>query len=269
MIFTISAKPVTSITYNYDTLSHNVSSSASVTYDTLSPAVYMEHRLDNSIRYPVFCPKQLIVPLSMIAVGVSGIYWDSFKKLNRKVQKIMAVSDESHTQWDDFIQYIPAAAYLGLGFYKGKRKLDFKERIAVEVTAYLAMTAIVNIGKYSFREKRPDSNERNSFPSGHTATAFTGAELIRQEFGWGIGSAAYAISTGVAMLRLYNNRHWFNDVIAGAGVGILSAHIGYWMHPIYRKLFHWDKKENVPFITAMPVVCAEVNMLGINLLCRF
>ncbi|WP_290121359.1 phosphatase PAP2 family protein, partial [uncultured Duncaniella sp.] len=51
---------------------------------------------------------------------------------------------------------------------------------------------------------------------------------------------AYSVAVGVAFLRLYNGRHWLNDVIAGAGVGILSARIGYWMLPLYKRWFKWD-----------------------------
>lgn len=202
---------------------------------------------------PSFKPVQLIAPLSMIAVGTAGYYWKGFHKLNEKVRDGMTcMRGDYYLHFDDYIQYVPVAAYLGLGFYKGGRKLDWRERVAVGVTAYLAMTAITNIGKHTFKEKRPDSKARNSFPSGHTATAFTGAELVRKEFGWAIGSGAYVVATGVAFLRLYNGRHWLNDVIAGAGIGILSAQIGYWMLPHYRKWFHWDKKKNTEVCVAMP-----------------
>lgn len=202
---------------------------------------------------PKFKPVQLITPLSMIAVGTAGYYWKGFHKLNEKVRDGMTdIRGDHYLHFDDYIQYVPVAAYLGLGFYKGGRKLDWRERVAVGVTAYLAMTAITNIGKHTFKEKRPDSKARNSFPSGHTATAFTGAELVRKEFGWAIGSGAYVVATGVAFLRLYNGRHWLNDVIAGAGIGILSAQIGYWMLPHYRKWFHWDKKKTSDVCVAMP-----------------
>lgn len=103
---------------------------------------------------------------------------------------------------------------LGLGLIGVKCRHSFKERVAVGLASYLAMTAIVNAMKYTVREKRPDSSARNSFPSGHTATVFTGAELVRMEYGLGIGIAAYTVATGVAFPRLYNGRHWLNDVLA-------------------------------------------------------
>jgi membrane-associated phospholipid phosphatase len=67
-----------------------------------------------------------------------------------------------------------------------------------------------------------------------------GAELARQEYGWGYGIAAYTVAAGTAFLRLYNDRHWLNDVVAGAGIGILSAQAAYWLLPLERKLLKWD-----------------------------
>jgi len=87
---------------------------------------------------------------------------------------------------------------------------------------------------------RPDSSNRLSFPSGHTAQAFISAEFLRQEYKdispW-IGVAGYAVAVGTGFLRRYNNKHWLNDVIAGAGVGILSTHLSYWLYPKIKSTF--------------------------------
>ena len=40
--------------------------------------------------------------------------------------------------------------------------------------------------------------------------------------------AGYAVATTVAIMRIYNNRHWLGDVCAGAGLGILSVTLVYW-----------------------------------------
>lgn len=42
---------------------------------------------------------------------------------------------------------------------------------------------------------------------------------------------------------MYNNRHWLTDVAAGAGIGILSTKIAYWINPyLTQKLFNKEKK---------------------------
>ena len=65
-------------------------------------------------------------------------------------------------------------------------------------------------------------------------TAFMGAEILRREYGEeypGIAIAGYTVATGVGLMRIYNNRHWASDVLAGAGIGILSASLTYWLAP--------------------------------------
>jgi membrane-associated phospholipid phosphatase len=45
-----------------------------------------------------------------------------------------------------------------------------------------------------------------------------------------------AATTGY--LRMYNNRHWLSDIVAGAGIGIASTKISYWLYPkIQQKIF--------------------------------
>ena len=218
---------------------------------------------DNALK---FKPTQLILPSALIATGIFGVYHNGFIKLNNTVQDGLVELRKSHyAHIDDYIQYLPALTYATLGLLRVPCRLSFKERVAVEATSYLAMAAIVNIGKYSFREKRPDSNARNSFPSGHSATVFTGAELMRIEYGTAIGMASYAVAISVAFLRLYNGRHWVNDVLAGAGVGILCARIGYWMLPLYRKWFKWNDSPSGVSASVVPSYSVKDRNIALNL----
>lgn len=132
---------------------------------------------------------------------------------------------------DNYTQFSPYAVLVGckLAGYKGRSNWG---RLAVS-TAFsnIAMATIVNSMKYSVKEMRPDNSTRNSFPSGHTATAFTAATILHKEYGltrspwFSIGGYAVATTTGV--MRVLNNRHWISDVMAGAGIGILSTELGY------------------------------------------
>lgn len=212
-----------------------------------------------------FKAKHLIIPASLIAVGTFGVYNGYCRHIENSIKNNMDnIRGNHYFRADDYIQYVPIAAYLGLDFIGIKAKHHFKERLSVGLTSYLTMSALVNLTKYTVKEKRPNSSAHNSFPSGHTATVFTGAELIREEYGTGIGIAAYSVASGVAFLRLYNGRHWLNDIIAGAGFGILSARIGYWMLPLYQKWFGWNPDNTGSIIAVVPYYDISAKSAGLN-----
>lgn len=78
---------------------------------------------------------------------------------------------------------------------------------------------------------RPDGSTRNSWPSGHTATAFVSATILHKEYGltrspW-YSVAGYGIATMTGVMRVLNNRHWVSDVLSGAGIGIFSTELAY------------------------------------------
>lgn len=75
--------------------------------------------------------------------------------------------------------------------------------------------------KYTIDAPRPNGGS-NSFPSGHTSVAFTGAEFIRKEYGWGWGVPAYVAAGFVGWSRVASQNHHARDVVAGAALGILS-----------------------------------------------
>lgn len=205
----------------------------------------------DSLRSERFRPVQLIVPSTLIAVGSVGVTGGWFCSVKEDVRDgFQKLSGGKRIKVDDYLQYLPLAAHLGLGSIGVKHRHSFRERFAAAATASATMAAMVNTVKYTVCESRPGSSAPGSFPSGHTATAFMGAELVRSEYGNAIGAGAYTIATGIAVMRLYNDRHWLNDVIAGAGMGILSARIGYWLLPWERRLFHWT--DDGPSVSALP-----------------
>jgi membrane-associated phospholipid phosphatase len=80
--------------------------------------------------------------------------------------------------------------------------------------------------------KSPDNNlsfhpfsfKDNSFPSGHTAIAFALATSFSREIhGKWDDAAFFSLASLTAYARMHDDRHWFSDVVFGAGVGILSA----------------------------------------------
>lgn len=132
------------------------------------------------------------------------------------------------------IQYIPIAAPLLLKACGLESRHGWRDLICLEAGTVLVTTLLGNSLKYGIATERPYGGVFNSFPSGHTYTAFMGAEILRREYGEeypGIAIAGYTVATGVGLMRIYNNRHWASDVLAGAGIGILSASLTYWLAP--------------------------------------
>ncbi len=195
-------------------------------------------------QFTKFKPQQLIVPGVLMVSGLAGAI-DCENNLNRSVRDAMTdLSDGRQCKIDDYLRFLPSAAHLVMGSLGIKSKHNFKERFLISATAHAAMLVIGYGSKFIIHEQRPDLSDNKSLPSGHVALAFTGAELLRMEYGTAYGIAGYTLATGIAFLRLYNNKHWLNDVLMGAGIGILSARIGAWMLPFERKLFKINKKSN-------------------------
>lgn len=158
------------------------------------------------------------------------------EKVNLPVKDYMAgIRGNNYIHADDYIQYLPIAGTMLLCLDKDNRE-GWQDKLLLGATGMAAMGVMVNALKYTVCEMRPDGSRRNSFPSGHTATAFVGAELVRMEYGNGWGAAAYGVAVASGVLRVYNERHWCHDVLAGAGIGILSAKIAYWLLP-------WEQKQ--------------------------
>lgn len=132
--------------------------------------------------------------------------------------------------YDDYLQYSPAAAVFGLKI-AGVKGRNNTLRATISYASSLAiMGIIVNTVKNSVDVERPDGSANNSFPSGHTSMAFTNATFLHKEYGlvnplYSIGGYSAATFTGLG--RNLNNRHWISDVLAGAGIGILSTELGY------------------------------------------
>lgn len=81
--------------------------------------------------------------------------------------------------------------------------------------------AIIHATKYAVARRRPNDSSWNSFPSGHTGAAFSGAAFLQTRYGSAWGLPAYAAATFVGASRVHGNRHFADDVVAGAGIAFL------------------------------------------------
>ena len=143
------------------------------------------------------------------------------------------------------LQFAPVVAVYALNAAGIKGKSNFLDRSAMYFLSNSLTSFAVSFGKDKFLKLRPSGGFR-SFPSGHTAIAFAGAEFMRQEYKsvspW-YGYAGYSVAALTGALRMAHNKHWLSDVVAGAGIGILSTKFTYVAYPwLKEKVF--GKKSN-------------------------
>jgi hypothetical protein len=118
-------------------------------------------------------------------------------------------------------QVIPNILYISGSFIYGKFNDEAKAykriKLMTKATFYAGVTTMIL--KRLVAQKRPDSDNRSSFPSGHTTTAFAFASVVAMEHEWYWGTAAYAMATITAVSRIHDNAHYLHDVVAGATIG--------------------------------------------------
>ncbi len=187
--------------------------------------------------------KKLIIPAVLTAYGFSQFMIEPVRALNINVKNQINSRVSQPFHLDNYSQYAPAVAVYGLNFLGVKGKHNFLDRSAIIGTAAVIMGVSVVGMKTITHVARPDGSGYDAFPSGHTATAFTCAEFLFQEYKdvsvW-YGIAGYTVAAGTGFLRMYNNRHWLTDVVAGAAFGIVSTKMAYWIFPKIRKLYSKD-----------------------------
>ena len=72
--------------------------------------------------------------------------------------------------------------------------------------------------KHAIKVQRPNGSDFNSFPSGHTSSAFSGAAFLHHRYGLKYGLPAYIAATAVGASRVDASKHWETDVLAGAAI---------------------------------------------------
>ena len=133
---------------------------------------------------------------------------------------------------DDVLQYTPMAASFLLKAAGVKCRSSWEQRLYKSGASFILCSGTTYLLKHYIHKMRPDGTDNRSFPSGHTAIAFSGATVLHKEFGktspW-ISVAGYTVATITAVDRVRRNRHHWEDVATGAAIGFLSAQASYWI----------------------------------------
>jgi len=165
---------------------------------------------------------------------------DSSRQDSRRLQRVAT-----------FVRTVasPGAYYIGVSMYAAGRLTDH-DRLADlglhGTEALLVGEAVGGVAKAVVGRQRPSVTPRNassyqlgrglrsdiyrSFPSGHTTSAFAAAAAVSSETSrwwpdtrWVLGPILYTGAALTGISRMYNNRHWMSDVLAGAGVGTFAG----------------------------------------------
>jgi membrane-associated phospholipid phosphatase len=211
----------------------------------------------------------IAVPAAMITYGVISVESDVLKELDYSTRNEL-LEDNSmwYSGWDNYFQFLPAVLAFGLKLGRVECKHKLSDMVILYALSNVLETGVVYTTKSLTGRERPDGSNYHSFPSGHTATAFVAAEFLHQEYkdksAW-ISAGGYGMATLIGISRIYNNKHWVSDVIAGAGIGILSTKIVYWTYPFLQNLLSGRSKKY------QALMCPSYGngALGLNFSCAF
>ena len=202
----------------------------------------------NSIKPPFY--KQIIIPSLLTTYGFLALKNKKLKEWDSHVKdEIWNRHPHQPNHFDDWLQYMPSFSVYVLNSLGVKGKNNLLDATRMYLISSLTMMVVVQSIKKITSLPRPDGFGANTFPSGHTSTAFVAAEFLNQEYKDRsplIGIVGYLAASTVGYMRLYNNRHWFSDIISGAGIGIGITKLVYWVYPKIKKKF-WPEKKQIPF----------------------
>jgi hypothetical protein len=182
--------------------------------------------------------KALIPPALLVGYGAASFAIKPLRTFDNYVYNEAIVHNYSTvTHVEDYFQFAPVALVYAFNLVGVHGKNTFIDRTII----YGMSEGIMELTTYTIKRTthrlRPNGADYLSFPSGHTSNAFEGAEFMAQELGdvsiiYSV--IGYAFATTTAAFRIYHQDHWFSDVVAGAGVGILSAKAAYLIYPLVR-----------------------------------
>ena len=202
--------------------------------------------------------KQFVAPVALITAGTLLLN----SALNEDLQKNANTffGEDFNTKADNFLPFVPVAQiYLGKSF-GFKPKNDFQHQTINIIVANTIGAAVFTTLKYTVKEERPDQSDDLSFPSGHTAIAFTNAALLYYEYKdsnlW-YASSGFLFATATGILRIANNKHYTSDVLAGAGIGLASGLIVSYWNP-FKSVPFGKKKKTTAFV--YPQIGSHIGM---------
>ncbi|WP_185817070.1 phosphatase PAP2 family protein [Hymenobacter metallilatus] len=192
--------------------------------------------------------RQLALPALLLGVAALGTEKvDVFETDEALQEEVREHFPRFQTSLDDQLRHVPAVATLGLSLAGVKGVHSTLNQGVIFFLAYTINNTLTSNLKNLTQAERPYGNQDfSSFPSQHTSAAFAAATFMHREYGgrsvwYSVGG--YSVATATAAIRVLGNKHWASDVLAGAGVGILSTELAYWAYPLVHRVLVRGLKE--------------------------
>ncbi|RYG15760.1 MAG: phosphatase PAP2 family protein [Chitinophagaceae bacterium] len=208
--------------------------------------------------------KRMIGPALLITYGAFSVDNSYVKGLNSSWRNEVIAMHLGQTDIDDYTQLAPVALVYSLNFSGVKGTNSIGDITIIGASAFIISSAIVRPLKQLTAVRRPDGSNDHSFPSGHTSTAFVSAQFMYREYrdkNFLLSLAGYPFAIYTALYRTVNDKHWLGDIVAGAGIGIASTELAYYLLPHLKNLFKSISKKNV---IIYPLYQASAYGLGVN-----
>ncbi len=204
------------------TTAQDTSSSTLVKISTeiLSPSI-------NYLKMPV-----LILPGSLLLYGVLKPIIGGIEKVDNNLWRQVNTSyPHFYTPADNYLMWVPASSVYLLDAFTIKTKHSLKEHLIIDAGSVIVAGGIGYVMRKISGNIEVYKINGTKFPSGHTVNVFRGAEILHQELKEThkiLSYSGYLVAVTVGTLRIFNKAHYLTEVIAGAGLGILSTKLTYW-----------------------------------------
>ncbi|MEO6837012.1 MAG: phosphatase PAP2 family protein, partial [Ginsengibacter sp.] len=178
-------------------------------------------------------PPALIAPATLLLYGGLKPFINAIPRLDSEIKNnIYQNYPNYHTSAANYLMWMPSASVYVLDAFKVKTAHNFHEHLILDAGSILITGGLGYGMRIISKNIKAYNSPDTKFPSGHTANAFRGAEILHQELKGTnqlLSYSGYLVAAGVGVLRIYDKDHLLSEVIAGAGLGIISTKLTYWI----------------------------------------
>lgn len=159
------------------------------------------------------------IGISILVIGaISGVLAHRYdNKINRYFNKKERLGGSLTDLGNSF-----GTRYLNL-VVAGIQMIWDRSNGVAHVESLLGTTLMVIAMKKSIHRTRPNQDNEDSFPSGHTSIAFASSGSLSFAYGWKAAIPAYTLTSLTILARLESNKHWFSDLVVATSIGVFWA----------------------------------------------